>query len=359
VTVLGDQQSDAIVLTSILYGMSVVGYVVMSKVSRWIGLKNTMIIVLVINIISSTVSIFVDKYIILGRAISGLGVTSLLAQTWMNYVGSDDRSMASQALFNVTFYIGWILGTLVAGIASEYLSSPWKFVNQLAVVLFAITLMLCIFVHEPSPDHCKWTCSHRWTLERTKPARMPSAREIGFRTGHETFHYRSILGLVYCEYVTGMSEGVFYSVFSMYMTEYYKFSDLHVSFVYAGIAACSILVNLWLVQKCESCRPAIYMMVIGYACLSIFCTYGVPVFIVLNLILKNVEQVVFSVVRVKEQLRIPEVSRLTVMVFPMTMFLVGCVTGIAGGIALYRNVSIHMVYIVLTTFYATTAFASK
>lgn len=353
-TVLGDRDSNAI---SILYGMSVIGYVVMSKVSRLIGIKNTMIIVLVLNIISSIVSI---NEIIVGRAICGLGATSLLSQSWMNYVVSDDRAMKSQAFFNVTFYIGWILGALVAGIASEYMITyAWTFVNLVAIGLFVATLIMCIFVHEPAPDTtCKWTCSHRWILELTKPVRAPSIREIAFRTGHETFNYRSILGLVYCEYVTGMSEGVFYSVFSIYMIEYYHFSNLHVSFVYAGIAVLAIIINIWMVPKFESCRIAIYMMVVGYACLALLCTNGFPVFITLNLIVKNVEQVIFSVVRVKEQLRIPEVSRVTVMVLPMTMFLVGCVTGIVGGIALYRNVSIHVVYVVLATFYATIAFAS-
>jgi MFS family permease len=362
-TVLGNRQSDVIMLTSILYGMSVVGYVVMSKVSRWIGLRNTMIVVMLLNILSSIVAIVGENEIttvIIGRAISGLAVTSLLAQTWMNYVGSDDKSLGIQALFNVTFYIGWILGTMVAGLASEYMKTyAWTFVNQLAAVFFSVTLIVCIFVHEPSPDHCKWTCSHRWMSEHSKPVRVPSMREIGFRTGNETFHYHSILGLVYCEYVTGISEGVFYSVFSIYMGEYYHFSDLKVALVYVAIAVTAIAINIWLVPRFESCRLAIYTIVVGYGCLAVFCSYDVSAFIILNLIVKGVEQVIFSVVRVKEQLRIPEVSRVTVMVFPMTIFLVGCVTGIAGGIAVYRNVSMHMVYIILATLYATAALASK
>jgi MFS family permease len=326
---------DVLLVSSMLYVMSIVGYLSMAWFSKMYGLRWSLVVVMIMNGLACVLAIVADGHaavIVTGRAISGFAVTSLLTQTWMNFAGGDAHAVVTQALYNNSFYVGAISGVLAAGLASEYISKSyaWTFVNEIALAMFFFAVCACFFLAEdPAPEHAS-RLSVKKNVVSQKNVRALSTRELGFRGGVERFDWQALVPYIYGEFVTGISEGFFYAGFSVQLGEQYGLSDVEISVVYVGILFMSMMTNLFVVPRVSMRLVFVPILAILW---SIAAVNNLVVVVIAMAVLKSAEQILFCAIRAREYQEIPESKRFTMMVLPMSVFQVGCVVGVLGGLA--------------------------
>ncbi len=96
----GSTRRRCVLVSSMLYVMSIVGYLSMAWFSKMYGLRWSLVVVMIMNGLACVLAIVADGHaavIVTGRAISGFAVTSLLTQTWMNFAGGDAQAVVTQA----------------------------------------------------------------------------------------------------------------------------------------------------------------------------------------------------------------------------------------------------------------------
>ena len=353
VTVLEGDTSKILILSSILYIASIVGYVCMAWFSRKFGLKIALLTVMLLNIIASIIAVAGIgnvNLIIAGRTISGFAIVSLLTQTWMNFVHGDESAIASQAIYNFTFYFGAVLGVCVAGISSEFIgkSNAWSMVNAIAIAFLVIGTIACAIVHDPAPEHCKYKMENpewfkRFIIKSTIVKKNPSVRELNFRAGTAKFKFRSLVAFVCCEMTVGISEGVFYTAFSVQLSEQFHFTDIQISYVYIGIIMVAMISNVLIVPRIKMRNMWLIILTGLYIIIAIWSSILATVITVMTMI-KALEQIIFSTIRAREYAEIPEAKRFTFMVLPMSIFQGGCVVGIIAGIDIMRKYSSELMY---------------
>ncbi|KAF2212721.1 hypothetical protein CERZMDRAFT_40663 [Cercospora zeae-maydis SCOH1-5] len=108
-----------------------------------------------------------SRTLILGRAVAGLGVAGISQGAPLiesSVVEVDDRPMDSR-IMGVVAGFGSVLGPILGGIFTDYVSWRWCFYINLPLGIIAVSLV-CVFYNAPSPAKALPTDSCKTTLEQ-------------------------------------------------------------------------------------------------------------------------------------------------------------------------------------------------
>ena len=157
----GMSESEIGIAMSTAYASSIVGYPLMARVIRSIGVKATVNCGLLIMAVSSLVLSNLSTLgpILLVRFFQGLGMAAVLSSTNILVAAVIDRARLAQALavYGAFFVIGQSVGPLVATIGRDVQEgAAWFFVSSAAVAVAAIPISYAIPnvpVKFPSNEH--------------------------------------------------------------------------------------------------------------------------------------------------------------------------------------------------------------
>jgi MFS family permease len=360
ITIVQEDLSKIAIITAISYMTSIIGYIWLSLFSKLYGLKLALLSSMILNAVASFIAASTTNInlLIVGRAIFGLAIPSLIAQTWMSFACGDNKAIVSQSFYNMSFYIGSIFGISVAGIMSELFESAdvWSVVNKIAFAMFLFAIIILIFVHDPAPEHCKFNIStpawlRKFMIENTKTQRTLSERELSFRVGTEKINIQTFCVFLYCEVILGISEGIFYTAWSVQLNQEYKLSEFQISVAYIGVCILALLSNMFVVPRVKMQHVLLLILSILYVFIACFYSH-LMVVIFIMCIIKSTEQIPYSAVRAGEYAELPEKKRYTWMVVPMIFAQIGNITGIFVGNNI-RNVSYGFMYGFVAVAYGT------
>lgn len=262
---------------------SFLGFYIQGWIATRFGYKSSFCLVYFFNLLGNIIQyIKYDNilYICIGQVLYGMSNSSLISQTWLNFISDDTDAVQMQVFFENSYSIGCIMGVLVAGLANEYIGmNSWGVINLFIIVCDVVLLTSLMFVYEPF-QHREGKIKLTWTkslrLKDTKPSKQPSDQENSFRDGSSKFKIRNVSSRIICAFVIGICSAIYNSYLSIKLETDYHFSVLQVCFVYAALAVLSLILSTIFVQRITDRLNEHHTLLISFIALTIvYVTFGV------------------------------------------------------------------------------------